>query len=492
MKFYLELLKLIKNIVILKKSNGEAIKIFCNNNGLAYVKLAQILATQNYGTLFTEKDRKDLETICDNTNPLPFSEIKKILEEEYGDLNEIFESIDETPIGAASISQVHKATLKNGDVVALKVKRQDITSSLEEDLKRLRKLVTVYISFLRKHPHVRAIINRVIPILNFNNQMGFDKAFELYYSWIIDETDFLHEAQNIIDYTDFAKQVNGKIPDTIDIVIPKIYIGLCSENVIVMEYITYPNFNHTDDEKAKVKALNSYLQLSFYAVFHDLDVYFHGDPHGGNLYLDSDGNIGFLDMGLLFKLSKEDVFLTKEFFLAAYSKNSKKLFKILSPYGKLNDREKVEFRNELDSYCSNLNGKTVTALFTDMIFIVEKYNIVPPEFLFRMAKAFICLNGISYLSNNNTSAFDLLKKQTLEYLIAENINGLKDLSVKFLELSPTIIHGGLHFVLHKTIPQKDYDEILKELKNEEVRKTLNDALDFLHLLKTFGYDSLGR
>lgn len=52
MKFYLEILKLIKNIVILKKSNGEAIRIFCNNNGLAYIKLAQILATQNYGTLF--------------------------------------------------------------------------------------------------------------------------------------------------------------------------------------------------------------------------------------------------------------------------------------------------------------------------------------------------------------------------------------------------------------------------------------------------------
>lgn len=492
MKFYLEILKLIKNIVILKKSNGEAIKIFCNNNGLAYIKLAQILATQNYGTLFTEKDRKDLETICDNTNTLPFSEIKKILEEQYGDLDELFERIDEIPIGSASISQVHKATLKNGDVVALKVKRKDITCFLEEDLKRLKKFITVYISFLRKHPHVRSIINKLIPILNLNNQIGFDKAFELYYSWIIEETDFLHEAQNIIDYTNFAKQVNGKIPDTIDIVMPKVYKDLCSENVIVMEYIAYSNFNHINDEKTKVKALNSYLKLSFYAMFHDLDVYFHGDPHGGNLYLDNNGNIGFLDMGLLFKLSKEDLSLTRKFFLAAYSKNSKKLFKIISQYGKLNDQEKVKFQNDLDSYCSNLNEKTVTAFFTDMIFIIEKYNLVPPDFLFCMAKAFVCLNGISYLSNNNTSAFELLKKQTLEYLIAENINELKYLSVKFLELTPTILHGGLHFTLHKTIPQEDFDKVLNTLKNEEVRKALNDTLDFLHLLKTFGYDSLGR
>lgn len=149
-----------------------------------------------------------------------------------------------------------------------------------------------------------------------------------------------------------------------------------------MEYITYPNFNHIDDEKAKAKALNSYLKLSFYAIFHDIDVYFHGDPHGGNLYLDAKGNLGFLDMGLLFKLSKDELFLTKEFFLTAYSKNSKKLFKILSQYGRLNDKEKIDFQNELDSYCSSLNEKTVTAFFTDMIFIVEKYNIVPLTFYF--------------------------------------------------------------------------------------------------------------
>ena len=136
MKFYLDILKLIKNIVILKKSNGEAIRIFCNNNGLAYIKLAQILATQNYGTLFSEEDRRDLEAICDNSNPLSFEEIKSILISEYGDLEKTFLSIEEIPLGSASISQVHKATLKDGTVVALKIKRRDITNTLETDLKR--------------------------------------------------------------------------------------------------------------------------------------------------------------------------------------------------------------------------------------------------------------------------------------------------------------------------------------------------------------------
>lgn len=492
MKFYLDILKLIKNIVILKKSNGEAIRIFCNNNGLAYIKLAQILATQNYGTLFSEEDRRDLEAICDNSNPLSFDEIKSILISEYGDLEKTFLSIEEIPLGSASISQVHKATLKDGTVVALKIKRRDITNTLETDLKRLSKIITSYISFLRKHSHVRTIISKFIPILNLTNQSGFDKAFLLYYSWILDETDFIHEAQNIASYTNFAKQVNGKIPDVKDIVIPKIYSDLCSENVIVMEYIPFPNFNHIDNNDAKLTALNSYLKLSFYAMFNDIDVYFHGDPHGGNIYLDNDGNIGFLDMGLLFKLSKEDLKLTKEFFLSAYSGNSKKLFKMLTQYAKLTDEEVVNFQKEVDNYCLSVNDKTVTAYFTDMINICLKYNISPPNFLFSMAKAFVCLNGISYLANNDISAFDLLKKQVIEYLLMENINGLKNLSIRVLKISPNILHSGIRFALHKTLPQSDCDKILEELKNEDVRKALNDALDFLHLLKNIGNDSLGR
>ena len=109
-----------------------------------------------------------------------------------------------------------------------------------------------------------------------------------------------------------------------------------------------------------------------------------------------------------------------------------------------------------------------------------------------MAKAFVCLNGISYLANNNISAFDLLKKQVIEYLLMENINGLKNLSIRVLKISPNIFHSGIHFALHKTLPQSDCDKILEELKNEDVRKALNDALDFLHLLKNIGNDSLGR
>lgn len=493
MKFYKELFKLIFNILILKKSNGEAIKIFCKNNGLAYIKLAQILATQNYGTLFTEADRKDLENICDNINPLPFSEIKKILEEEYGNLSDTFLAIDETPLGSASISQVHKATLKDGQIIALKIKRKDITSSLEKDIKKLRKIVLAYVNYLSKRPRLQKLVKIYIPILYINNKIGFTKAFELYYSWILEETDFLHEANNIHDYTAFANQVNGTIPNTIYITLPKVYDQLCSENIIAMEYIPYPTFNHNHDEEAKKRAINNYFELSFYAVFHNIPVIFHGDPHGGNIYLDNLGNIGFLDMGLLVHLNLDEIKLTKQLFLGAYTNNYEKLFNFLLPYANFkNEEEKTSFKNDLKDFCSKVKTNTIASFFVNMINVCLKYDISPPEFLFCIAKAFVALNGISYLANNTTSAFELLKKQTLEYLLTENINSLATLSIKALELAPSILHSGLHFALTKTFPNEEYNKITEALKNEETRAALNNALDFLHLLKTIGNDTLER
>ena len=132
---------MIINKLVKRKNNGECIKLFCEEMGIAYIKLAQILAMQNYGNLFTETDRKSLSSICDFVKPIPFSNIKNLLENEYGQLDKIFKEIDEKPIGAASISQVHKGILLNGDIVAIKIKRKDITEGLENDINKMKELI---------------------------------------------------------------------------------------------------------------------------------------------------------------------------------------------------------------------------------------------------------------------------------------------------------------------------------------------------------------
>lgn len=77
MKLYIQIFKLLFNKFILRRSNGAIIKSFSEKMGIVYIKLAQMLATQNFGNLFTEKDRQILSSICDNCNPISYDEIEK-------------------------------------------------------------------------------------------------------------------------------------------------------------------------------------------------------------------------------------------------------------------------------------------------------------------------------------------------------------------------------------------------------------------------------
>ncbi len=478
MKLYTCIIKMIINKLVKRKNNGECIKLFCEEMGIAYIKLAQILAMQNYGNLFTETDRKSLSSICDFVKPIPFSNIKNLLENEYGQLDKIFKEIDEKPIGAASISQVHKGILLNGDIVAIKIKRKDITEGLENDINKMKELIKKYITFLERHPKFQKLIKKYIPILDFHNLIGGEKGLEIYYKWILEETDFLNEQNNILMYQSFIDQVN-KYNINPHIVIPKVYKDLSTPNVIVMEYINYHTIKyleHNEENNKKLKkAINNYLLLSFKALLEDKDVIFHGDPHEGNLYIDNFGNLGFLDMGLTFKLSQEEREYTRNFFIAVYTRNASKIFELISSFSHLSNENKKRIKEDIDDYCLNLNTKNITSCFIDMVNICLLYNVAPPEFLYKMAKAFICLNGINYLIENDTSIIDLLKKETFEYLITKYIKDSIGLTIKSLDIAPhllksTLKHGLLKTLKEdKTLPRK---ELLQMKYNLQTLHTL--------------------
>ena len=413
MKLYCELIKGIINKFIFSKNSGEVIKEFSSNMGIIYIKLAQILSTLNIGDYFTEEDRINLSSICDNCKPISFRKIKRILKKEYGrKLNKIFKYIDKKPIGSASVSQVHRAILFNGKEVAVKIKREDITCGMESDILKIKKL-----------------IHRYGKLFDFGNFKGAYKALDLYLSWINDEIDFDKEIENIKKYSKYLESVNGKVSD-IKLKCPKVYDELSTSNVIVMEYVKYRTINRmelNDDNKERiVGALNGYIKCNFYAMFNDLPIAFHGDPHSGNLAIDDDGNLWFLDMGLLFVLSSEESRLCREFFLTIYMGDFEKLYDMLIIYGNLSEGQKIKFKEDLKKYIDDVKGKNVTHYFIDLIGVCLKFEFVPPSFLFNMGKAFICVYGISNFSLNKVGARELLKDQVFIYMIKKGTNDLFD------------------------------------------------------------------
>lgn len=468
MKLYFYLFVAIINKFVLRKSTGEVIRKFCERLGVVYIKLAQILATQNFGNVFSEDDRRILSSICDDVNPVDFSVIKSCLESEYGNnIYEIFSLIDENPVGSASISQVHKAVLKSGEIVAVKVKRKDITDTIEKDIKRIRFLMHKFGKFIK-----------------FKNLLGGDKALDMYLSWIYDETNFDSERNNIKIYRDFADSVNGKVHGVKDIVVPFVYDELCTSNVLVMEFISCKTINKRDLNQENMElireGLNSYFKASFYAMFNDMKIVFHGDPHGGNIFIDDYGNIGFLDMGLIFELSPEDASMTREFFLSAYTGNYEKLYSMLSVYAKLSYEDSIKFKTNIEDYVKIIKSKPVTAYFTDMINICFNYDIAPPNFLFCMAKAFVCLDGINGFSGNLTSAVDLLMEQTLEFCIYRTINDCKNLLVDGGKIIPSFLSNSIKYGVIPSVSKEIFN--FREIQSD-LRKTLEHTEEIIELFK---------
>lgn len=452
---------------VLRQNTGKVIKCFAQKMGVIYIKLAQILAMQNYGNLFTEEDRLELASICDGCNPIRYEEIIKIIEKGYKcKVNQKFKRIYEEPVGSASISQVHKAVLKNGKVVAIKIKRKDITNRLEKDIKQMKK-----------------IIHRFGKYAQFKNYLGSDTALSMYLDWIYEEIDFVHEKNNIIKYSKFAKSVNGKIKDAHTIKVPYVYTKLCTENIIVMDFISCKTINSLELNSANKKkinvALNDYLQLSFWALFHNQEVVFHGDPHGGNIYIDKDNNIGFLDMGLIFSFSKEESEFIKKLFFSAYSNHYEKLTKLLLENSNSSNVDIEGLKQGIHECCSNFKKVPVTYFFVDMINLFTKHNIEPPHILFKMAKAFVALNGISNFSNNHMNTEELLIKQIIEYYISRTMNDFEEIIKTGVVMIPTFLKNTMQKGLTTSITEEIISlgnlnkKVIKAIEN------FNETLEYL-------------
>lgn len=432
MNLYWQGIKMLFKKFILRQNTGKVICDFAKKMGVVYIKVAQILAMQNVGNLFTETDRQQLSNICDRCNPLPFAKIKRILQQEYGNnLEQVFQSIDEVPLGSASISQVHRAILKDGKVVAIKVKRSDVARRIEHDVRQIRKIIHRFGRFVR-----------------FRNLFGSDKALDCYLDWIYQETDFENEQHNIMRYREFADNVNGKIKGVhTKIATPELYADLCTPSVIVMEFIPHPTINQlelTAANKTRIsQAENDYIRLSFYALFHQLPVVFHGDPHGGNIYLDPAGNIGFLDMGLIFEFSPTEAELTRELFLSSYTGKVERIIDLLFKQSQFEyvDRKRLtaDMREEIDK----LHNIPVSQFFIEMIGIFTQYNIAPPRFLFKMAKAFLALFGLNTIMDNSTNTKTLLAQQVTEFYLSRTAGDFQDILKSGLRLAPDFLKTTL-------------------------------------------------
>jgi predicted unusual protein kinase regulating ubiquinone biosynthesis (AarF/ABC1/UbiB family) len=248
--------------------------------GPTFIKGGQMLSTRP--DLLAAPYITSLERLQDQVEPISFGEIERIVEEDLGvRLSKAFSAFDATPLGAASLSQVHAARLRDGREVAVKVQRPGVREEVLEDLEILGGMVDL------AERHTEA-----------GRRYGFAQMFEEFRHTMVRELDLRREAQNLTRVGEFVQEYPL-------LIVPAPIASLSSSRVLTMERVHGRNLGQIsglarlglDGEVLAESLLKAYLDL---ILVHGC---FNADPHPGNLLLTDDGRLALIDMGMVAYLS---------------------------------------------------------------------------------------------------------------------------------------------------------------------------------------------
>lgn len=347
--------------------------------GPSFVKLGQIVSTR--GDLLPADLLAELKKLQDAVPPVPFAEIRECVESALGaPLEEVYEQFTETPLAAASIAQVHRATLRTAEGtqdVVVKVQRPGIAETVASDLDLLHSFA--------------ALLERAMPETKIYSPIKLVEQFD---HAITSELDFTAEAENA---RRFAANSEGT-----PCLFPRVFREASTRRVITLEYL--------DGKKIEVAIAQGYdakrlAQIGLEAIVKQIfeDGFFHADPHPGNVLVLGEPFapvFGLVDLGMVGRLSPRMRDRVVDLMVAASRQDhdgiADALYAIGTPTKKI-DRE--AFRAEVSFLADRYLGKKLkdielSAVIRDLVRAATKYGIeVPPDFLL-VGKALMTIEGI--------------------------------------------------------------------------------------------------
>ncbi len=240
--------------------------------GGLYIKLCQVAGAR--ADVFPPVFVRELSRFHDRVPPRPFAELAPSLERELGrPLDEVFARVEPVPVAAASLAQVHRAQLRDGGLVALKIQYPEAARVFATDLANLRRGVRAASRLFRGFA-LRGPIEEVARFIEL-------------------ELDFAREAESL-------ERSRAAFKGDPDVRIPKLYADLCTPKLLVMEYLDGApvyDLERLRSEGVELRALADRIARIYRRMIFEHG-FFHGDPHPGNLLVMPDGRIGLLDFGL--------------------------------------------------------------------------------------------------------------------------------------------------------------------------------------------------
>ena len=249
--------------------------------GPTYIKLGQIISAGE--GLFPEELVREFRLLRDHVPSEPFDVVRRVVEDDLGrPLEEVFANFERQPLAAASIAQVHAATLLTGEPVVVKVQRPQVASLVRRDLAAMSWIAPV-------------LVGR-IPVTALANPPALVEVFA---ETIVEELDFRLEADSMLDIAGILAETGQR-----SMVVPRPHPELVTPRVLVMERLDGFAWDEVEAMRAAGIDTSAVLRAGLVAFVEGAVVYgvFHGDLHGGNLFVQPDGRVALLDYGITGRL----------------------------------------------------------------------------------------------------------------------------------------------------------------------------------------------
>jgi ubiquinone biosynthesis protein len=322
-------------------ARGQHLRELLDELGPTFVKFGQLLSTRP--DVVPPDIIAELRGLQDDVRPFPFEQAERVIEEDLGNsIDRLFLEFDSVPVAAASIGQVHRATLPNGKLAAVKIQRPGAPRQIEADL------VLLYQAAKLVKERVRA--------LDFIDAHALVDEFA---RQIRQELDYRLEGRNAQTfYRNFAGDPHVRVP--------KVYWTYTRARVLTLEWLSGTQLADLDRLALSLEERRdlAYLIAETWMAMIFRHGFFHGDPHPANvLVLEEAGTIGLVDFGAVGKLSDDDMSKLTRMFIDAAQENVDVLPKRLAELGVKYPKEREEeFRAELREIYYRYYGASVSEI----------------------------------------------------------------------------------------------------------------------------------
>lgn len=403
--------------------------------GTAYIKLGQILSTR--ADLLPPEYIAELSRLQSEVPPVPFAALAEVMAEEMGpDFRERYDQLDESPLAAASIGQVHRARLKSGEEVVVKVQRPGVREEVAVDLIILRRL------FRRA---ARTNIGRVVDL---------DGLFDEFALTLERELDYEEEGRN----TDRFRKNLADIPG---VYIPGVHWELITPRVLTMDLARGARIDDlaqldrwgVDRHGLAVRSARVYLKMIFE------DGFFHADPHPGNFFIQPDGTLVLIDFGMVGSFNETNRAQLVSLLLAMVRQDPEALIDSVLDLGAgLTAIERQEVTRDVQRLITRyadraLAGISMEGLMNDIFRIAYRHRLRLPANLSLLTKTLAMSEGLARRLDPEFRTMDVLTPYTRQLLYHEYgprglIRRLPALAAEMADAAPRL-PGSLFRILRR-------------------------------------------